>query len=346
MEALARWLTEQGIRTPRGSSRWDSSYVSRLLRNSAYCGRAGFGKTVCTDGLPRRTRTVRLRGEKFSRRPRSVRQPPEQWIEIAVPSIVSSETFELAAARMRHNEHFSRRRTLVPSLLQGLVVCEGCGYSFYRTSAPGKPRKTGKLYYYRCRGTDNHRLEGGRVCDNRPIRQEELDALVWQQVVALLSDPEVIGRELERRLAQIRSTNPTEMQKSKLEIEIKRVHTATERLVEAYQEGLLALEELRQRMPVLRQRESSLRSQLTALDAELYDQETTLKLAETLNGFLARLKAATQEASIQERQRVVRLLVKEVLLSPERVVVRHSIPSQNQGPGAGYVLHDRLHRRV
>lgn len=60
--------------------------------------------------------------------------------------------------------------------------------------------------------------------------------------------------------------------------------TTSARLIEAYQEQLIALEELRGRMPQLRTV-----AQLNALDAELHDAETYIKLPENLEGFLARL---------------------------------------------------------
>ena len=336
--SLARGLTAQGIATATGKSRWDRSTRWGMLRNPAYCGRAAFAKTMRSDHRPRRTRPARLRGEKFSHRSGSRERPREQWIEIPVPAIVSPLLFELAGVRMQDNKHFAARRTREPSLLQGLVVCESCGYSYYCTSTRTRARK---LYYYRCLGSDDYRYDNGRVCQNRPVRQDYLDALVWEHINVLLSDPELIRRELERRLVEIRSTSPTTAQKATLDSEINRVLTAMHRLVDAYQEGLLLLEELRRRMPALRQREASVRAQLAALDAQLYDEETTLKLAENLNGFLARLRAAIQPASIDERQRILRLVVKEVLVGPDRVVIRHSIPSSHTDPTAGYLLRGR-----
>ena len=71
--------------------------------------------------------------------------------------------------------------------------------------------------------------------------------------------------------------------------DLTRAGGAIERLIEAYQEQLISLDELRARMPALRKRQSTLQAQLDALEAELHDAETYLKLADTLEGFLARL---------------------------------------------------------
>ena len=49
---------------------------------------------------------------------------------------------------------------------------------------------------------------------------------------------------------------------------------------------------MRARMPDLRAHEASLRSQLSAPDAQLADRDTHLKLAQNLEGFLARLRTS------------------------------------------------------
>ena len=62
------------------------------------------------------------------------------------------------------------------------------------------------------------------------------------------------------------------------------IRSASARLIEAYREQLLTLEELRVRMPTLRKRETTVQTQLAAFDAELHDAESSLKVTETLEG--------------------------------------------------------------
>jgi site-specific DNA recombinase len=341
MADLVRWLAEEGIPTSTGKARWDRSTIWGMLRNPAYVGRAAFLKTMRTDERAGLNRTARRQGRAVSNhasRPR----PREDWIEIPVPAIVSTETFEAAARRLEDNRRFATRNTKVPSLLMGLVVCEGCGYAYYRTSTRTKTRK---LYYYRCLGSDDYRYENGRVCDNRPVRADFLDEVVWGQVTALLVDPALVQAELDRRLAELRSANPATAERSRIELELTRTTAAVTRLVEAYQEDLLSLDELRARMPALRAKETSLRASAEALDAQLLDRDAYLKLAEDLEGFLARLRETSQDATVEDRQRVLRTVVKEVVVGPERVVVRHSIPTSARPEGSpGYPFRLRCHR--
>src|SRR5215472_16198587 len=101
-----------------------------------------------------------VHGDKSS----SHERPRDQWIEIPVPAIVSDDTFALAAERLADNKRFAPRRTIEPSIVQGLVSCRKCGYALSRTSARTSARK---IHYYRCLGSDAWRHLGGPVCDSR-----------------------------------------------------------------------------------------------------------------------------------------------------------------------------------
>ncbi len=332
---LVRWLGDKGVSTSTGKARWDRSTLWGMLRNPAYCGRAAFGKTRATNERPKITRPVRQRGARVSRHFATRDCPRADWIEIPVPPIVSDEMFELAAHRLEENKRFASRRTKEPTLLQGLVACHSCGYSYYRTSTLTRKRK---LYYYRCLGSDDYRYERGRICDNPPVRQDYLDALVWDQVTALLADPQLIRAELDRRLQELRTASPITAQKAQLDRDLRRTERATNRLVEAYQEDLISLDDLRRRAPGLRKKATALRAQIEALEAQAVDRERYLQLAENLEGFVSRLRHAAESSSIKERQRVVRLIVREVLVGADRVVIRHSIPGSGGNPGPGYLL--------
>jgi site-specific DNA recombinase len=125
------------------------------------------------------------------------------------------------------------------------------------------------------------------------------------------------------------------------------VDKGIERLLTAYQEELLSLEQLRERMPTLRQRKQALRAELQAIADQASDRTAFLRLAETLTAFLTRLRSATESLSVIERQKIVRLLVKEILVGEETITIRHSIPipsapPQNRGSealnGQNYLL--------
>src|SRR6202041_700794 len=130
-----------------------------------------------------------------------------------------------------------------------------------------------------------------------------------------------------------RCSDPTKKREQSLQRELAHVGKGIERLLSAYQEALMSIEQLRERMPALRQREQTLRDELRAITDQANDRATFLRLAETLTAFLARLRSAADTLSINERQRIVRLVVKDVLIGEDTITIRHSIPVQ-QGPPA------------
>jgi site-specific DNA recombinase len=320
---IARWLSEQGVPTRTGKTAWNPATVWGMLRNPAYAGEAAFGKTRTTGGPTRVTRTARQRGKRSGRSARE-HLSPEHWKRIPVPALVTEEQFALVQDRLARNQRLSPRNTRRVSLLQGIIACRECGYTFYRSSTRSP---NGILReYYRCSGSDSSRRPEGRVCHNRPVRMHEIDELVWTQVLALLEDPALIEAEIERRLATLRAAHPASHRREGLQRDLTRAQNALRRLLDGYQEQLITLEELRARTPELRKREATLRAQLDALDAELHDAETYLKLTETLEGFRARLAANADKLTVEQRQQVIRLVVREVLIGDDDVTIRHSIP--------------------
>ncbi len=325
---ITRRINAEGIPTRKASARWERSTVWAVLRNSAYRGVACFGKTRASS----RTRVIRPQRRRGVITPSMTaghERPREEWIEIPVPALVSEDSFARAQELLQENKIRSRRRTIEPSIVQGLVSCQKCGYAFARTSTRTSARK---IHYYKCIGSDGWRKLGGPVCDNgRFVRQDLLDQIVWDEVIRLLEDPTLIQQELDRRLEAARSSDPTKKREQSLQRELAHVGKGIERLLSAYQEALMSIEQLRERMPALRQREQTLRAELQAITDQANDRATFLRLAETLTAFLARLRGAADTLSINERQRIVRLVVKDVLIGEDTITIRHSIPVQ-QGP--------------
>jgi site-specific DNA recombinase len=254
-----------------------------------------------------------------------VDRPREEWTGIPVPAIVTAGTFDRVQQRLEDNKRYAARNTRVPSLLQGLAACQACGYGYYRTSTRTTNKK---IYYYRCLGSDDYRYERGRVCGNKPVRADYLDTVVWDHITGLLADPKLIRAEIGNRLEQARTSDPVTRQRRRLEADQAKAATAITAMIEAYSEQLITIDELRARMPHLRAREANLRAQIDALDTQVADRDAYLQLAGNLESFLAQLHGSAATATVQERQRVLRLLVKDVLVGPEKITIRHRIPAR------------------
>jgi site-specific DNA recombinase len=239
--------------------------------------------------------------------------------------------FALAQEQLEKNKRHSPRRTVEPTLLQGMLVCEQCGYALYRASTHTSKQK---LNYYRCLGSDGYRRLSGPVCTNRPIRQDYLDTFVWSEIIRLLEDPGLIQTEIDRRREAAQKADPLRKREEELRREQARVEKSSERLVTAYQEGLLTLLQLRQRMPALQKQTQAVESELQSLKMASVDEAKYLQLAESLAVFRSKLRVRAEALDIAVRQQILRLLVKEVLVGGDTITLRHSIPIPQSGPGS------------
>lgn len=320
--AITRCLNQQSMTTRTGDSRWERSTVWAMLRNPAYVGKACFGKT---ERKPRQriTRPLRQRGGYSNRCGANQERPRQEWIEISVPALIDEATFALAQERLETNKKFSQRRTIEPTLLQSMLVCERCGYSLYRSSTRTSKQK---LYYYRCLGSDAWRQLKHAVCECPPVRQDYLDGVVWDEVIRLLEGPTLLQAEITRRLEAAQQADPAQQRQRHLMREQTRLDKSMGRLLTAYQESLLSLDELRKRIEPLRKQQGAVQAELQAIETAVADQQRYLHLAESLAPFQARLQSRAESMDIGERQRIVRLLVKEVIVGPEVITIRHCLP--------------------
>ena len=330
INAIARLLNARQIATRTGKGRWERSTVWGMLRNPAYRGTACYGKTELRP-RQRITRPLRQRKGLPNRDSAGHERPRTEWIEVPVPALVSEEVFTLAQEQLEKNRRHSPRRTVEPTLLQGMLVCEQCGYALYRTSTHTSKQR---LNYYRCLGSDGYRRLRGPVCTNRPIRQDYLDEFVWSEIVRLLDDPDLIQTEIDRRRAVARNADPLRKRQEELRREQVRIEKNSERLLTAYQEGLVTLPQLRQRMPALQKQAQAVGSELQSLEMAAVDEAKYLQLAETLGGFRTKLRVRADTLEVTVRQQILRLVVKEVLVGADTITLRHSIPIPQSGPGS------------
>jgi site-specific DNA recombinase len=144
-----------------------------MLKNEAYRGTTLFGKTTASE---RRSRLRPHRGqEEHPRRVRSlISTPRESQIPIPVPALVTDELFAATQEHLHENKKRNRRPPQgVRYLLQGLLVCKRCGYSYCGQSMThARKNATSKSYqYYFCTGTMFGRCDRERVCWNRSVHR-------------------------------------------------------------------------------------------------------------------------------------------------------------------------------
>jgi site-specific DNA recombinase len=316
--SLANYLNNKGIPTPKLGKRWDRTTIRDILKNEAYTGTTYFGKTEAYDGIP--GRILRWNGKKITK-PRNARRErkKEDWIPIAVPGFISESDFQLAQEQLDANKKFAARNTKEVSLLQGLVVCQECGCSFY------KKKRTNQKTTYTCHSMLVKHMP---KCKNRSIDQQELDLIVWNEVVRLLKNPNLIEKEIVRRTSEVKNKGENNIRLAKIEKEIKQLEKAKDKLLDAYEKGdCLTLEELRPRMDNLKKKLKELEAEAKNIIASKNACEKQINFKATLELLEKRLSESSEGLSVDEKQKVIRLLVTEIIVGKDFLKVRHCIPS-------------------
>jgi site-specific DNA recombinase len=343
--AVARKLTSEKIPTRKNNARWERSVIWAMLRNPAYCGKACYGKTEHAE-RQRITKPLRAKGGFVVQNGCNREKPREEWIEISVPAIISQDTFDIAQERLKSNKLRSQRNTKVETLLQGMMVCSECGYSLYRTYTETSAKN--RIYYYRSFGSDPYRFEGVRKCNCKPLRQDYLDNIVWQQIVQLLEDPMLIQREVEKRVEETRKASPVLKQKEAIVRQRNKLSQSMDKLLDAYQEGLITIAQLRIRMPELQKRVNTTEKELENLKNHELALDQRLQYLDA-QSFTNQLGANVNQLDIKEKKKILRLLVKEVVVGDNSIDIRHSIPlkeNKNEQNEKNYQLCTRSNQSI
>jgi site-specific DNA recombinase len=106
LRGLAKYLTDLGIRGPRGSTHWSDSTIRGILTNPVYTGTVYAGRNHYRPARQRISPLKPVGGGNGS----LDRLPPEEWIVVAqIPPIVSQEQFELIQAKLKQNQSYASR---------------------------------------------------------------------------------------------------------------------------------------------------------------------------------------------------------------------------------------------
>jgi site-specific DNA recombinase len=176
INAIARLLNEREIPTRTGKSRWERSTVWGILRNRPTVERPAMGRRSCAHGKESRGRCG---SEKAYRVVTALTASDHARSGFQYQYLVSEEIFALAQEQLEKNKKHSLRRTIEPTLLQGMLVCEQCGYTLYRCSSRTSKHK---LHYYRCLGSD-----GYGDCADRRARIVRSGKTIWTNLYGMRS---------------------------------------------------------------------------------------------------------------------------------------------------------------
>jgi len=309
---------------------WHVASVRCMLSNPIYTGQGHYNRTK--SGVPRKEtrRKFHPRKDNDAREPR----PPEEWVPITAPALISAETFAQAQEQLKHNQAKARRAYQPTSqryLLRTLVRCGQCQLHMQAARQLSVCKRYEYLYDC-CAGKDP--VTVGRVerCTSRRVRADRLDALVWTLVCELLQDPQVILQEYALwQHVQRGQQGQFQEQLDRIDIQSQHLARQLQRLIDAYQQEIITLQDLSTRREQITQRLKGFEQEKKNVEQQ---RDTTIKwehIADNIGQFRALLGRNVDQLSFEDRQAVVQLLVEKVVVHPDGAVeVHHVLPFEEQ----------------
>lgn len=334
VERMFRWYTEEGLTmtamvdrlnaclpdTPPRGRRWTFSTVQRVLKQSAYCGRAYYNRTgSCAEtvGQPR------VHGSGLRQTPTHRERPPSEWVELVVPAIISEAVWQQAQERMAMNQHFAaRHNTRRFYLLRGLLRCGICGRTL---SGRGHVNGTTGPVTYSC---TNHgkRLQPDTPPHTMTVAGAVIEPLVWDAVVRLLANPRLIEDAWSHEQTPPGS-EPDEAER--LQARLRTLERQWTRVLDAFQADLLSQVELAERKRALDQQRDLLQQRLHMLQQQERRADAKSRMIADFSTFCQQILESLHTPTPELQQEVIRLLIDHIVVNEDSILIRHIIPTDD-----------------
>lgn len=306
---------------------WVSSTISRLVRNEVYIGIEYYNKNYAVVPQNPKLNGKYKKVKKSSRKMRN----KEEWFPIKVSAILNEELFYLVQDRLKENKIFAKRNRKREYLLAGKIYC-GCGRKRLGEGIQDH-------IYYRC--SDRiYNFPLPQQCFIKGVNAAILDNIVWENVVKLLSNADLIKKQAEKYLDKQTETKTT----SQGDIEavskkISKLKDQEARFLKAYGAGLMTLEQLKTEKDSIKSSTSSLQQEL---EKTLVKEPTTSFDLSNVDKLVEEVKEVVKSFNFEQKQGLIRNLLDTVVVENQtKVLVKGFIPLDNQVGKVGLCAESR-----
>jgi site-specific DNA recombinase len=313
--AIKKTLERDGVPTPRGNRRWSLGALHRIVNNDVYRSRSVEElREITPPGVADKLDPEKRYGVWWWGRQRHHQQygrelgpdgrrryhkgrktedlPQEQWVAIPVPDCGLPPELVDRARTARAEYRQPATTGYFWQLSGGIIRCGGCGHAMSGVTA--QPRKDGtRARHYRC----HHRARNGaEACSNKKQhRAEKLEAQVWEEVSALLKDPERLRAGVERMLEEQRAAHRGDVEGRELrhwQGELDKVERMRSGYLDQQAEGIISMAELKTKLAALDERRTVAERELDKL---MRQQERMAQLERDTQALMERYRFEAHE---------------------------------------------------
>ncbi|MFZ0547572.1 MAG: recombinase family protein, partial [Candidatus Promineifilaceae bacterium] len=206
---------------------WHKDTVYAMLINTTYKGEWRYMKNVV-----KRIDTMEGVRTQISQR------DEKEMIVVKVPAIVSPELWQLVQDRIQENSRRCFKPTKYKYLLRSLIRCGKCGGAM---AAKSRVYKGNRNWHYRCIRRYQYGVNAPDTCSSRNIPGPKVEKLVWEYLVGLLMDEELLfGKIAFQRDEDKEARLGIQQEISRLELQNQKALGKLDVFLELYGEGGLS----------------------------------------------------------------------------------------------------------
>ncbi len=229
--------------------------------------------------------------------------------------IVDEETFQAAQGRFAARAGVHHRMLTSRMLLSGVARCGRCGRLLrarYRDSKHG---------FYTCIG--NQKVEGEGACGGFDKSAPLLEGAVVEHIKQF-AESEAMQQLAQAEVEKLLQTElaPKREERDRLSLELAEIASAFTKWADRLDRGLVDEEQFSQQNSRLLERKRKVQERLAEIDKALAGREQVRVEFEAVRRALADFPRLWEEARLEERQELVRLLVEKLVVTPELLVLK------------------------
>ena len=170
--SIAKELTADGIPTPAGKQRWQTSTVESILKNEKYKGAALLQKCFTVDFLTKKKKV-------------NEGEVPQYYVEHSHEPIITPEEFDKVQAELERRKRISRQYS-GKSIFSSRIICGDCG-AFFGSKVWNSTSKYRRVIW-QC----NNKFKGEHKCDTPHLDEETVKARFVDAFNDILTDKDSV----------------------------------------------------------------------------------------------------------------------------------------------------------
>jgi len=196
--AIATYLTDEGIPTPGGKTKWRAKVVESILTNEKYKGDARLQKKFTVDFLTKKQKV-------------NEGEVPQYYVENSHPAIISPEVFDLVQYEYKRRKADNHWTSSVHPF-SGKVFCGDCGGQY------GSKVWDSNTEYRRLVWQCNDKYKGNR-CHTPHLTENEIKAAFLLAFNSMLNDKAEIMAAYDEVMEALTDTSDLDAEREQLQSE-------------------------------------------------------------------------------------------------------------------------------